>query len=172
MSEKDKKELTQECEELKEKYKELEEYAKRLKAEYENYREEVAREKRELIKNANEYLILKLIPVLDDFERALNQGEKRDAFYEGVKMIYKKLLNVLEKEGLTKIHVGEKFDPFEHEAVERVETEDVEEYTVLEVVESGYKFHGKVLKPAKVKAAVKPRKKEAEKVEKPSDEKE
>lgn len=115
---------------------------------------------------------MKLIPVLDDFERALNQGEKRDAFYEGVKMIYKKLLNVLEKEGLTKIHVGEKFDPFEHEAVERVETEDVEEYTVLEVVESGYKFHGKVLKPAKVKVAVKPRKKEAEKVEKPSDEKE
>ncbi|PLV58332.1 nucleotide exchange factor GrpE [Thermotoga sp. KOL6] len=147
-----------ECKELEERCKELEEYAKRLKAEYENYREEVAREKRELIKNANEYLISKLIPILDDFERALNQGERGESFYEGIKLIYKKLLNVLEKEGLTKIQIGETFDPFEHEAVERVETEDVEEYTILEVVENGYKFHGKVLKPAKVKVAVKPRK--------------
>ena len=162
MSEKERKNLSQECEELKEKYRELEEYAKRLKAEYENYREEVAQEKRELIRNANEYLISKLIPILDDFERALNQGEHRKSFYEGVKLIYKKLLNTLEKEGLVKIQVGKTFDPFEHEAVERVETDDVEEYTVLEVVENGYKFRGKVLKPAKVKVAVKPRKKEEE----------
>ncbi|PLV56953.1 nucleotide exchange factor GrpE [Thermotoga sp. SG1] len=162
MSEKEKKDLSQECEELKEKYRELEEYAKRLKAEYENYREEVAREKRELIKNANEYLISKLIPILDDFERALNQKDHEKSFYDGVKLIYKKLLNTLEKEGLSKIQVGETFDPFEHEAVERVETDDVEEYTILEVLESGYKFHGKVLKPAKVKVAVKPRKKDEE----------
>ncbi|AJG39932.1 molecular chaperone GrpE [Thermotoga sp. RQ7] len=162
MSEKEKKDLSQECEELKEKYRELEEYAKRLKAEYENYREEVAREKRELIKNANEYLISRLIPILDDFERALNQKDHEESFYKGVKLIYKKLLNTLEKEGLSKIQVGETFDPFEHEAVERVETDDVEEYTVLEVLESGYKFHGKVLKPAKVKVAVRPRKKDEE----------
>jgi len=77
-------------------------------------------------------------------------------------LIYKKLLNTLEKEGLSKIQVGETFDPFEYEAVERVETDDVEEYTVLEVLESGYKFHGKVLKPAKVKVAVRPRKKDEE----------
>lgn len=147
--------------ELEERYRELEEYAKRLKAEYENYRDEVAKERREIIKNANEYLIAKLVPILEDFERALNQTDHSNtSFYEGVKLIYKKLINVLEKEGLVKISVraGEKFNPFEHEAYERVETDSVEEYTILEVLEEGYKYHGKVLKPAKVKVAVKPAK--------------
>lgn len=137
--------------------KKLEEYARRLKATFENFKRESAEEKQRIIKNANEYLIGKLIPVLDDFERAFANAEADRAFVEGVRKIYKKLLKVLEDEGMSVIDPrGGKFDPFEHEAFERVETDEHEEYAVLEVVEKGYKFHGKVLKPAKVKVAIKP----------------
>jgi len=153
-----KKELEEKVKELEKRLKEMEEYAKRLKAEYENFKEEVAKEKQEIIKNASEYIVSKLIPILDDFERALKHRKNDETFVRGVEMIYKRLLNILENEGLSKIEVGEKFDPFEHEAVEKIETENVEEYTVLEKIEDGYKFHGRVIKPAKVKVAVKPRK--------------
>lgn len=153
-----KKELEAKVEELEKRLKEMEEYAKRLKAEYENFREEVAREKQEIIKNASEYIVSKLIPILDDFERALKHTKNDETFVKGVEIIYKRLMNTLENEGLSKIEIGEKFNPFEHEAVEKIETEDVEEYTILEKIENGYKFHGRVIKPAKVKVAIKPRK--------------
>ncbi len=150
--------LKKEIEECKEKLKKLENYAKRKTAEFENYRKEVAIEKQRIIKRANEILIERLIPILDDFERAFKNSDNTDAFKEGVEKIFKKLVRTLENEGLTVIDPeNEKFDPFRHEAFERVETEEVDEYTVLEVVEKGYVFHGKVLKPAKVKVAVKPR---------------
>lgn len=153
-----KKELEAKLEELEKRLKEMEEYAKRLKAEYENFREEVAREKQEIIKNASEYIVSKLIPILDDFERALKHAKNDETFVKGVEIIYKRLMNTLENEGLSRIEIGEKFNPFEHEAVEKIETEDVEEYTILEKIENGYKFHGRVIKPAKVKVAIKPRK--------------
>ncbi|HIP92002.1 MAG TPA: nucleotide exchange factor GrpE [Thermotoga sp.] len=153
-----KKELEAKVEELEKRLKEMEEYAKRLKAEYENFREEVAREKQEIIKNASEYIVSKLIPILDDFERALKHAKNDETFVKGVEIIYKRLMNILENEGLSRIEIGEKFNPFEHEAVEKIETEDVEEYTILEKIENGYKFHGRVIKPAKVKVAIKPRK--------------
>jgi len=151
------KDLQRELESCLAERKKLEEYAKRLKATFENFKRESAEEKQRIIKNANEYLIGKLIPVLDDFERAFANAEADGAFVEGVRKIYKKLLKVLEDEGMSVIDPkGGKFDPFEHEAFERVETDEHEEYAVLEVVEKGYKFHGKVLKPAKVKVAIKP----------------
>ena len=155
-------ELKKELEELEKKYKELEDYTKRLKAEFENYKNIVSKEKRDIMRNATEYIIEKLLPVLDDFERAFSNLNTEDekslmAFVEGVKLIYKKLWNILENEGLVKIKVeGLKFDPFEHEVVEKVESDEHEEFTILEEIEGGYKFHSKVLKPAKVKVAVKP----------------
>jgi molecular chaperone GrpE len=90
--EKEIKELQSKIEEGQKRIKELEDYAKRLKAQYENYRREVAEEKQRIIKNANEYLISKIIPVLDDFERAINTTDKKDAFTEGIEKIYKKLV--------------------------------------------------------------------------------
>ena len=151
------KELEEKLKECEKRNRELEGYAKRLKASFENFKREAAEEKQRIIKNANEYLIGKIITVLDDFDRAFENKDGGTAFVEGVEKIYKKLLRVLESEGLVVINPeGGKFDPFEHEAFEKVESEDHEEYAILEVVEKGYKFHGKVLKPAKVKVAVKP----------------
>ncbi len=152
----DREKLLKEKEELEKRCKELEDYAKRLKARFENYKMEVAQEKQLIIKNANEYLMGRLIPILDDFERALKNAQPTEAFVDGMKKIYKKLLNLLENEGLSVIEPEGKFDPFEHEAFERVETSEHDEYEILEIVEKGYKYHGKVLKPAKVKVAIKP----------------
>ena len=154
------KKVEERLEDCEKRRKELEEYAKRLKASFENYKREVAQEKQKIIRNANEYLVGKLVSVLDDFDRALGFKDDCEAFREGIEKIFKKLLRILENEGLGVVDPsGGKFDPFEHEAFEKVEREDVEEYTVLEVVEKGYKFHGKVIKPAKVKVAIKPREK-------------
>ena len=153
--------LKKENEELKKRNKELEDYAKRLRASFENYKTEVAEEKKRIIKNANEYLVDKITDVLDDFDRAFKMAENSEGFIDGVKKIYKKLVSILENEGLAVINPEEKmFDPFEHEAFEKVESDKHEEYSIVEVVEKGYKFHGKVLKPAKVKVAIKPSKKE------------
>ena len=155
-SEKEKSEDLEKIEKLEKRCKELEEYAKRLKARFENYKMEVAQEKQMIIKNANEYLVGRLIPILDDLDRALKSAQPTKSFVEGIEKIYKKLIKTLEKEGLTVLEPEGKFDPFEHEAFEKVETSEHEEYEILEVLEKGYKYHGKVLKPAKVKVAVKP----------------
>lgn len=146
-------------EKLTKEKEELMKHLKQLKAEFENYKKDTLRDREMILKNANEYLLSKLIPVLDDFERAFKAvelGATYEEFYKGMTLIYKKLWKVLNDEGFFKIEVGEKFDPFEHEAVERIETDERNEYDIVEVVEDGYKYHSKVLKPAKVKVAVKP----------------
>jgi len=159
------KEIENEYSELKERYNELENYARRLKAEFENYKQLVAKEKQQIIKSATEYMIEKLIPIVDDFERALKNLNLDDLnklknFAKGVEMIYKSLIRLLENEGVKVIESnGKKFDPFEHEAVEKIETDEFDEYTVIEEIEKGYKIHSKVIKPAKVKVAIKPMKK-------------
>ena len=152
------KDLEKNLEELERKNKELENYAKRIKAQFENYKREAAEDRKKIIKNANEYLISKITTILDDFERALKSVKEEDPFVEGMKKIYKKFVSTLESEGLSVIDPnGKKFDPFEHEAFEKIETEEHDEYSVIEVVEKGYKFHSKVIKPAKVKVAIKPK---------------
>lgn len=159
------KKLENEYSELKEKYNELENYTRRLKAEFENYKQLVAKEKQQIIKGATEYLIEKLIPIVDDFERALKSLNLNDMnnlrnFAKGVEMIYRSLFRLLENEGVRIIESnGKKFDPFEHEAVEKVETDEFDEYTVIEEIERGYKIHSRVVKPAKVKVSIKPMKK-------------
>lgn len=146
---------------LKERYNELESYSKKLKAEFENYKQLVVKEKQQIIKNATEYMIEKLIPIVDNFERALKNVnfddlESLKSLIKGVEMIYKSLLKLLENEGVKIIESnGKKFDPFEHEAVEKIETDEVDEFTIIEEIEKGYKLHSKVLKPAKVKVAIK-----------------
>jgi molecular chaperone GrpE len=145
---------------LKTRYNELENYTKKLKAEFENYKQLVVKEKQQIIRNATEYMIEKLIPIVDNFERALksinfDDLESLKNFIKGIEMIYKSMLKLLENEGVKVIESsGKKFDPFEHEAVEKVETDDVDEFTVIEEIEKGYKIHSKVLKPAKVKVAI------------------
>jgi molecular chaperone GrpE len=103
-------------------------------------------------------IIRDIVPILDDFERAL-KIEGSDAEYrKGVELIYQRLLDTLRKVGLEPIpaQAGEPFDPNLHEAVVRQETEDAPDNTILEEFQRGYNFKGKLLRPAMVKVAVKP----------------
>lgn len=153
---------------LQQEKEELLKYMKELKAQFENYRKDSLREREQIMKNANEYLLTKLIPILDDMERAFKEVEQSHSyknFYKGMELIYKKLWKVLNDEGFFKIDTKEKFDPFEHEAVEKIETDEHEEYSIVKILENGYKFHNKIVKPVKVQVAIKPRGGESAKTE-------
>ncbi|MGD2246863.1 MAG: nucleotide exchange factor GrpE [Candidatus Methanofastidiosia archaeon] len=127
----------------------------RLQAEFENYKKRAERERIEYTEQANADLILKLLSVLDDFERALqvkkSDTSDTDSFKKGMVMIHKKFQKILEKEGVTPIDaVGEEFDPYYHEAV-LAEVGDYKDDTIIEELEKGYMFKNRVLRPSKVK---------------------
>lgn len=132
----------------------------RLQAEFENYRKRVSREKSEFIQYALEDLICDLLPVVDNFERALASAHQHDNFQallQGVEMVYKQVKDVLGKRELEKIEtLGEKFDPREHEAVMQVESEEHPDNTVIEESLAGYKLKNKIIRPAMVKVSQKP----------------
>jgi Molecular chaperone GrpE (heat shock protein) len=99
-------------EKLTKEKEELTEHLRRLKAEFENFKKDALRDREMILKNANEYLLTKLIPVLDDLERAFStveHGATYEDFYKGMRLIYKKLWKLLNDEGLFKIEVGQKF---------------------------------------------------------------
>jgi molecular chaperone GrpE len=102
-------------------------------------------------------IVRDLLPVLDDFQRAL-KVETPDAEYaKGVELIYQRLFEILKKAGLEAIDAaGKPFDPNRQQAVDRVHTDEYEDQTVLEEYQSGYNFKGKLLRPAMVKVAVRP----------------
>ncbi|MCT4632866.1 MAG: nucleotide exchange factor GrpE [Firmicutes bacterium] len=145
----DTEKLAKECEELKDKYV-------RLTAEFQNFKRRTEKEKADLYKYANEKLIVDLLPVLDNFTRAidsmkLEEGENSHAF-DGVELIKKSLIETLEKNGLEEIaSVGEKFDPEMHHAVMTGEAEGFEAEHVIEEFQKGYKLNSKVIRPSMVK---------------------
>ncbi|MBT1248611.1 molecular chaperone GrpE [Thermosipho sp. 1244] len=146
--------------ELELQLKEFENYARVLKSQFENYKKDVLKEKEQIAVSTMGRILERFLPILDDFKRSFSNAtdeERNTQFYKAIELIYKNLFKLLESFGLEEVKVGDKFDPFEHEAVERVEDEEKEEYSVVEVVEDGYKFKGRILKPAKVKVSVKPR---------------
>jgi molecular chaperone GrpE len=127
----------------------------RTLADYENYRKRSDREKQEYYKYALADLIRDLLPVLDNFDRALEHAEEGDEFHRGVLLIYKQLFDVLKKHGLKPIdQAGVRFDPNVHEAVIREENPSVPSHTVLEILQKGYFLHDRLLRPAMVKVAV------------------
>ena len=134
----------------------------RLNADFENFKKRAARERLEAIKFANEGLVLKLLPVADNFEMALaaarNAGEGNTKSLEtGVAMIQQQLRNVLAEAGLEEVDAtGQDFDPTLHEAVSQQESTDVPEGHVLQQLRKGYRFQGKLLRPATVVVAKKP----------------
>ncbi len=99
-----------------------------------------------------------MVPILDDFERALKVDASGSPEYaKGVEMIYTRMLEALKKLGLEPMEsTGKIFDPHLHQAIERVETEDAPDNTVLGEFQRGYQFKGKLLRPAMVRVAVKP----------------
>ena len=131
----------------------------RRQADFDNYRKRIEKERFEDSKRATARVIEGLLPVIDGFEQAL--AAHREAEYEsyrkGFELIYKQLLESLTKLGVERIDpVGKPFDPHLHQAVDRSETTDHEDGTILQVFQPGYVFHGRVLRPAMVRVAVHP----------------
>jgi len=137
--------------------RELTETLVRRQADFENYRKRIERERQTEHHRGIEALIELLLPVLDGFERAL--AAHGDPGYEnyrkGFELIYRQLENILSKKGLEQIDAeGKPFDPHLHHAVERIESSDYPDGTVVGVMQTGYIFHGKVLRPAMVRVTV------------------
>lgn len=136
---------------------ELQDRLLRRQADFENYRRRTERDRSDFLQFAGMEFVREILPILDDFERAL-QAESTDATYaKGVELIYTRLYDGLKKMGLEPMAtVGKPFDPNLHQAVERVETNKAEDQTILAEFQKGYNFKGKLLRPAMVKVAVKP----------------
>lgn len=139
---------------LRKQIEELRDTNLRLHAEFDNYRKRCIREKVELSKTASEDVIADLLTVIDDLERALQNlnNNANDAFIEGVKLIYSKLVKTLSTKGLEEIQaMGQAFDTDYHEAISHMPAEDEKQKNkVVDVVQKGYKLHGKVIRFAKV----------------------
>jgi molecular chaperone GrpE len=128
----------------------------RLQADFENYKKRTEKDRNEYVKYAKEGLIIKIIDIYEDLERALKSDEKGENLKEGVELIYKNLKDLLEKEGLSEIPAeGEKFDPFKHEALMTENHEDYESGIVTEELAKGYTLNSKVIKCAMVKVCKK-----------------
>jgi len=128
----------------------------RLFAEFENYKKRTTRERIELFKTASQDVILAMLPILDDFERALlhiEEDKEAEEMRKGVLLIYNKLLSTLEQKGLSKIDVkkGDAFNADDHEAVTQIPApSDDLKGKIIDVVERGYKLGDKVIRFPKV----------------------
>jgi len=129
----------------------------RARAEFENARRRAERERLDFLQFAAMDLVKDILPILDDFERALKVDTADREYAKGVELIYQRMYDTLKKLGLEPIEAkGKAFDPNLHQAVERVHTEAAEDMTVLDEFQKGYNFRGKLLRPSMVKVAVKP----------------
>lgn len=130
----------------------------RVQADFDNFRRRTQKEKEDLGKYASSKLITELLPVIDNFERALQASEENpefESFSKGVSMIFRQLESVLATEGLTAMKsVGEPFNPEYHQAIMQVESDEYEEGIVVEEVQKGYMLKDKVLRPAMVKVSM------------------
>lgn len=128
----------------------------RLQADFENYKKRTEKKMGEHIKYANEGLILKIIDIYEDLERALKSAEEGQNLKSGVELIYKNFKDILKKEGLEEIPAeGEKFDPFKHEALMTEKHEKYESDIVTETLTKGYTINDRVIKCAMVKVCKK-----------------
>ena len=124
----------------------------RLAADFDNYRKRVAREQVELTRRANERLLDELLPVLDDLERALEAAAEHEEakLEEGVRLVHRSLVALVERHGLSEIATEGVFDPHVHEALLTQPGGSAEEGQVLQVLQKGYRLGDKVLRPARV----------------------
>ena len=141
---------------LKEKIKSEEEKYLRLFAEFENYKKRTTRERIDLYKTAGKEVIQGLIPVLEDFKRALNPETGKFDDAEGINLIYNKLSESLKSQGLTEIktEIGEDFDSEKHEAISQIPAEKKEDKgKIIDVIEGGYSLGDQIIKFPKVVVA-------------------
>jgi molecular chaperone GrpE len=143
-----------EIKKLKEEKEHLQDQLLRKIAEFDNYKKRTEREFVERVQNANEKLISELLPVLDDMERALDHAEQSkevNSLLEGTELVQKKMLGILEKQGLEPLPAeGEDFDPDQHDALMQIEKENVESGKIIEEHLRGYILNGKVIRHSQV----------------------
>ena len=129
----------------------------RSQAEFQNFKKRAERERVELFEYASTEAVRVLLPILDDFERALKISSADREYANGMELIYQRLFETLKKLGLEPIvSKGQPFDPHFHHAIDMVETNDAPDHTVLDEFQRGYNFKGRLLRPAMVKVAVEP----------------
>jgi len=129
----------------------------RARAEFDNARRRAERERSEYLQFAAMDLVKELLPVQDDFERAMNVETADRNYAKGIELIYQRMAETLKKMGLEPIETaGRQFDPNLHQAVERVPSDEAEDQTILGEYQRGYNFKGRLLRPAMVRVAVKP----------------
>lgn len=137
--------------ELKDELEETKDRLIRLQADFSNFKKRKEKEKEGLLDLGKEVVIEDLLPIIDNFERALESSEEKDKFYEGVVMIKDQLIDVLKKNGVNLIEaMNKEFDPNYHYAVQMKETDEYDENFVIEVVQNGYTLNDKVIRPAMV----------------------
>ena len=147
---------------LKEKAEKCDEYFDRLlrnQADFDNLKKRLEKEKTEFVKFANEEIILEILKILDDFERAVEAGKSKhdfDVLYKGIEMIWKDMKDFLKQKGLKEIEAkGRPFNPHEHEAMMQEETDEYPEDHVVEEFQKGYTLNGRIIRHSKVKVAKK-----------------
>jgi molecular chaperone GrpE len=150
--------VTAERDQLQGEVAELQDRLLRKQAEFENFRKRSDRDRSDFLQYAGMEVVREILPILDDFERAMKTETSDASYQKGIELIYQRLLETLKKIGLEPIEasVGQEFDPNLHQAVVRVETDEVPDHTIIEEFQRGYNFKGKLLRPAMVKVAVKP----------------
>lgn len=149
-----------EYEELKKKVLERDDYHNKWKsvlAEYENTRRRMERERINHIRFANEEIIARLFPIVDNFDMALDaieNAENKEALMDGIKIAQREFHKILDENGIERIKTdGAQFDPNFHEAISVVETKDMPENTVVSEIRPGYLLNGRLLRPAQVKVS-------------------
>lgn len=144
-----------EQQELQQKYDELNDSYLRLFADFDNYRKRMLKEKADIIKSGGEKVLKDIIPLIDDFERAivaLHQSDDKEAILEGIDLIYNKFMNFLQQHGIREIEaIGLPFDPEKFEAVGTIPApEESQEGVVIDLVQKGYTLNDKVIRFPKV----------------------
>ena len=149
--------MEKEDEKAEDKAKEPFDQLLRLKADFENTKKRLEREKLESIKFANEKLLVEILPIADNLDRALaSLGEGHDPakVMQGLKLAQKELHDVLEEHGVEAVKAaGEPFDPQIHEAIGMVEAPDEKDGTVVDEVQRGYRLNGRLIRPSRVRIA-------------------
>ncbi|MFP4163839.1 MAG: nucleotide exchange factor GrpE [Chitinispirillaceae bacterium] len=147
-------EITETLDDVKEQLEEVRDRHLRLMAEFDNYKRRTGRDFERLVESANEKLMLEFIDVRENFDRALKAGESGgefQSFFDGMKLIYSKLNDVLGRNGLEAFaEPGEVFDPQIHDALMKTPHKEIPEDHIAEVFEKGYRLKEKVIKHAKV----------------------
>lgn len=129
----------------------------RARADYLNFKKNEIERIEEIIKNANEELILKILPILDNLELAeanLSNSSRESDYIKGVLQIKKQFLDILKREGVEEIKtIGERFDPNFHDVVEEIEKKGVDAGIIIKEIQKGYTLNGKVIRPSKVRVS-------------------